>query len=108
MRNVVQNSKVPPGAGKAGGVAVEEGGTGGGWKVHLAQDNKTGLQRPSRTFSYPHTASQSYTTLSYLFSLLTSYFLQLQYLNTISQNITLSLLWSGFEVLMRSREQRSS
>ena len=58
---------------------MEEAGTAGGWKVHLAQDNKAGLQRPSRTFSYSYTARQSYTTLSYLFILLTSYSYNISY-----------------------------
>ena len=31
-----------------GGAEVGQGGQ-GGWKVHLAQDNKAGRQRPSRT-----------------------------------------------------------
>ena len=127
--NVLQNYKAPTGAGKPGGVGVEE--AGGGWKVHLAQDNKTGLQRPSRTFSYSYTASPPVTTLTHLtgklqkryFPYMYNFqqlclqllfftfpsFLQLQYLNTIPANIRdrPTCLWFGFYVLMRVKEQRS-
>ena len=95
-RNILPHYKAPTGAGKPGGVAVEEGGA-GGWKVHLAQDNKSCLQRPSRTFSYSYTAQQySYTTLLPLY---TSYFLLLTVtisLYTMSTNIGpsyLSMVW---------------
>ena len=64
-KNTVTLSLVPPVYTKANCAGATVGGQ-GGWKVHLAQDNKAGLQRPSRTSQFSFFARARYEEAAYI------------------------------------------